>query len=303
MFKDRPNHPDIDRALADLNIRMIWNPALINADVIILHNPAFLKFNHSFKPKMVCDTLVVVTHENFTSPSGALSFDADACLALIDDATLAAHKILAPVSRYNRQTVEAWARDTTSDWIISDTAWSNICDFDQAPPTGAPADRRGRHSRPGFEKFPGRAVMDQLFPAHADHNAILGADIFFDDDPPPHWSLYRFREMTVDYFLESIDFFVYFTNPNWRESFGRVIAEAIAAGKLVLTDPQTAQTFGNGVIGLAPEEVDACIATHVGAPRKYAQAVRTGQKSLGQFSADRFRERAATILDTAGGTQ
>jgi hypothetical protein len=32
--------------------------------------------------------------------------------------------------------------------------WINICDFPFAPPTPAPRDRRGRHSRPGFEKFP-----------------------------------------------------------------------------------------------------------------------------------------------------
>ena len=35
----------------------------------------------------------------------------------------------------------------------------------------------------------------------------------------------------VDAFLASIDFFVYFTHPFLQESFGRVIGEAIAAGK------------------------------------------------------------------------
>lgn len=302
MFKDRPSHPEIDRALADLNLTMVWDPKLINADVIVLHNPACLKFNTSFAPKLVCDTLVVVTHENFTTPAGKLGFDVDNCLDLIDGQTLAAHKILAPVSAYNRETVAAWQPDD-SDWVLSDLSWSNICDFDQSPPKSQPEDRRGRHSRPGFEKFPDRATMDVLYPAHAAHNAILGADIFIDDDPPRHWTLFKFREMAVDHFLESLDFFVYFTNPNWRESFGRVIGEAIAAGKLVLTDPQTAKTFGNGVIGLNPGDVDACIAKHIADPGLYARTIRRAQTSLGQFSADRFRERAATIIDTAGGTR
>ena len=40
-----------------------------------------------------------------------------------------------------------------------------------------------------------------------------------------------------------IDFFVYFTAPTWQESFGRVVAEAIAAGKVVLTNPDIGATF------------------------------------------------------------
>jgi len=196
-----------------------------------------------------------------------------------------------------------WHDQSGPGWILSTIPWTNICAFDQTPPTDQPADRRGRHSRPGFEKFPGRAVMDATFPAHADHNAILGGDIFVEDNPPSHWTLYKFREMPVDHFLEGIDFFVYFTNPNWRESFGRVIAEAIAAGKVVLTDALTAKTFGAGLIGVEPDTVDACIQRHVSNPARYATTVRTAQKGLGAFSADRFRERAATILDTVGGTQ
>ena len=61
-------------------------------------------------------------------------------------------------------------------------------------------------------------------------------------------------------FLSGIDFFVYFTNPNWRESFGRVIAEAIAAGKLVITDPGTAATFGDAVVASDGADVDGIIA-------------------------------------------
>lgn len=300
MFKDRPNHPDIDRALADLNSKIFWNPGVINADVVILHNPAFLKMNASFKPRIVCDTLIVVTHENFTGPDGTLNFDVDACLTLIEEATLARTRILAPVSEVNRAALAAWHPEEPHGWVTSDICWTNICEFDTAPPRLAPADRRGRHSRPGFEKFPRRDVMELLFPEHAEYNGILGGDIFVEDDPPSHWAIYNFRDIPVSHFLEGIDFFVYFTNPRWHESFGRVIGEAIAAGKLVLTDPATARTFGRGVIGLAPEEVDACIARHIADPAAYAAQVRQAQRGLGTFNAQRFRERAAMIMETAG---
>ncbi|MFO4987299.1 hypothetical protein RCK87_26505, partial [Salmonella enterica subsp. enterica serovar 1,4,[5],12:i:-] len=81
--------------------------------------------------------------------------------------------------------------------------------------TSAPRDRRGRHSRPGFEKFPGLDTLRALFPPHAEHCAILGADTLMLDPEavPPHWTLLRFGAMPVAEFLATIDFFVYFTHP------------------------------------------------------------------------------------------
>ena len=89
---------------------------------------------------------------------------------------------------------------------------------------------------------PSRETMLRHFPARAERCVLLGADGFLDDPEwvPRHWTALRFGEMDVASFLGEIDFFVYFTNPMWRESFGRVIVEAIAAGKLVITDPGTA---------------------------------------------------------------
>ena len=86
--------------------------------------------------------------------------------------------------------------------------------------------------------------------------------------------------MAVDAFLAGIDFFVYFTHPFWRESFGRSIAEAIAAGKLVITDPVTATSFGSGVISNDGRGVDAIVAAHVAEPGRYRSAVRRAQASL-----------------------
>ncbi len=68
-----------------------------------------------------------------------------------------------------------------------------------------------------------------------------------------------FRGIDVDEFFEAIDFVIYFTSPTWRESFGRVLAEAIAAGKIVISDEQTASSFGGAVISATPKEVDNVI--------------------------------------------
>jgi hypothetical protein len=111
----------------------------------------------------------------------------------------------------------------------------------------------------------------------------LGAD-------HPHWQLIPFRGLEIAEFFRQIDFFVYFTAPVWQESFGRVIAEAIAAGKLVLTDSRTAANFGDSVISTTPAGVDELIAHFVRNPDRYAAQVRRGQAGLARFSGARFRK-------------
>lgn len=302
MLRPFPVNPALETAIADQGLTLNWNPPVVAADIIVLHNPSFLKFDEKVKSRLVCDQLIVVTHENFTGPDGAEAFDISHCLSLIDDAVLCRAKHLAPVSDYNRDVTKAWLKEASlEDWQVLDRPWHNICAFDLASPTATPRDRRGRHSRAGFEKFPDARCMRLLFPDHADYCGILGGDSFMNDlDRPAHWQLYGFREIPVAQFLDQIDFFVYFTNERWRESFGRVIAEAIAAGKLVLTDPQTASTFGPGVIGTTPKDVDMHIAKFVGDPSAYQAQVLRAQKDLSAFSRDAFAQNVRQFIENSG---
>lgn len=295
MFNGKPLNPTLKAAIETERLELIWDSPVISADLILLHNPAFLKFNESLGSRLVAQNLIVVTHENFTAPNGALSFDVEGCLEQIDQASLSVGRYLAPVSNYNRETVETWLGDDR-DWDVTLENWHNICDFEVSPPTHAPEDKRGRHSRPGFEKFPNFEVMNALFPPHAKLNAILGADSLMDDDPPAHWNLHKFRSRPVDAFLSDIDFFVYFTNPNWRESFGRVIAEATAAGKLVITDHGTASNLGEGIVGAEPSEVDGLIAGFINAPGTYVKTIQKAQKTMEGLGSDRFAQRARRII-------
>ncbi|TYB81451.1 hypothetical protein [Maritimibacter fusiformis] len=306
MFRGADPAPVLAEALEDLGLDLVWDPPAISADRVILHNPAFLKFDRTLAPRILARSLIVVTHENLIRPGGAEGFDMDNCLDLIDRASLAAQKTLAPISPSNRAGVMSWLADRPawSHWGVLPEDWFNICDFDLIAPSTAPRDRRGRHSRPGYEKFPDLAAMEACFPAHAETNLILGADTFIAEGTTrPHWRLEPFRAMPVDAFLAGIDIFVYFTAPTWRESFGRVIAEAIAAGKLVITDRDTAQSFGKGVIGARPADVDQVVSHHLAAPSRYRDRVCRAQADLAAYSAKRFgtmfaarmaeRERAA----------
>lgn len=297
MFEGQPVNPRFLAALDEAGIKLDWNPRVIRGDTIVFHNPSCLRFGIKRMPRMSCNTAYVITHENFLRPSGSEGFDVAGCIGLIERALVAGRMLLAPVSKVNRRGVETWlAQREPGPWTIAPFDWFNICSGPFRNPTVAPRDRRGRHSRPGFEKFPPWEAMLRHFPPHAEHCLLLGVDGFLQGDRvlPRHWQAVPFGAMPVEQFLDAIDFFVYFTNPLWRESFGRVIAEAIAAGKLVITDPETAETFGPGVVASTGDDVDEIVAGFIAEPQRYGRAVRQAQADLARLSPDEFRERVLT---------
>jgi len=294
-------HPGIADALQQTGITARWNPALVSAETVVLHNPSFLKFDDDLRSRFNCSRMVVVAHENFLRPDGTEGFDAGKTLALIAARLPPCTKVIAPVSQSNRRTIAAWFAGPGLDagaWDIAPVDWFNICDFAPVPPSAAPRDRRGRVSRPGFEKFPDMSAMQVHFPAHAERCAILGADTFLlpGSAPPGHWVLLPFGSADVPSFLATIDFFVYFTHPNCRESFGRVIAEAIAAGKVVITDRSTAESFGSAVIASDGNDLDRIIGGFVSSPQRYRTFVRAAQRRLSAYSANNFRTTICAYL-------
>ncbi len=117
-----------------------------------------------------------------------------------------------------------------------------------------------------------------------------------DDVVPQHWELMPFGSEDVDDFLQTIDFFVYYTHPFWQESFGRVIAEALAAGKVVIAAGPTGATFADGVIAATPEEVDGVVAALIAAPNDYRAQVARGQAALSAFGVTAFQDRFIELL-------
>lgn len=293
MFHGRTVAPQLAAALETLGLDLVWNAPTVCADLVVFHNPAVLKFQHVPGVRIVTRHLIVVTHENFLRPGAAEAFDVAGCLGQLDRATLSPRKSLAPVSPHNRRCALDWlaGRPGQAGWSVLGEDWFNICDHPRTAPSPAPADRRGRHSRPGAEKFPPLAVMDLCFPAQARANVILGADSYLAAGlDRPHWSLYPFRGLDLDEYFAMFDFMVYFTAPVWRESFGRVLAEAIAAGKVVITDADTAATFGGAALAATPEEVGAIIRRLVDRPRQYRDHVLAAQARLDRHSSGAFRD-------------
>lgn len=302
MFTGETASPKLDLVLEELGINLHWNPKAIVADVVIIHNPAFLKFEEALPFNIVARRVIVVTHENFLRPGGQLSYDIAATLEVIEKSTFTRERVIAPISPQNRKTVLSWMESTRAAdaWIVMDEDWFNICEFELVSPTSGPTDRRGRLSRPGHEKFPPLEDLQRCFPQEAETNLILGADnLMPHTSAHPHWDLVPFGGMEVTDFFSQIDFMVYFTSSTWRESFGRVIAEAIAAGKVVLSDPETAASFGEGVVCATPTSVSRTIHQFIHEPNTYIDQVRKAQAVLEQYSSEHFIQRYSNALTTS----
>lgn len=300
-FRGTEANPKILAALEQVGLPFQWAGHSVAADVIVFHNPAALKFDTDLPTRFLAEQFYVVAHENFLRPNGTPGFDVAKTLNLLDAATIAQHLRIAPVSGYNRSTVEGWLtqlKSSDTPWQVTPFNWFNICDFAQQPPNPAPSDRRGRLSRVGYEKFPSRAIMEVLFPNTAIANVILGGDTLMNDrlPPPKHWEIHKFGALELPAFFEKLDFFVYYTHPELRESFGRVIPEAIAAGKMVITDPGTGQTFGPAVITASPEDASSIISHYCAQPRAYEAFVRKAQAWLTRFSSQTFAQQIQTEL-------
>ena len=176
------------------------------------------------------------------------------CLGLVAARTAGGELLLAPVSAANRATVAAWlARRPASGWT---PAPARLAEHRRAPAVAEPTRAPPRPPRPplaaGLREVPAaRRPARGSFPPTPSAARMLGADtLLLDPDgaaaalgaPPLRRDAGRRLPRRASTSSS--------TSPTrcWRESFGRAIAEAIAAGKLVITDPATAATFGPGVV-------------------------------------------------------
>ena len=144
----------------------IWNPPVVRADIVVFHNPSCLQVRRPARPAHQLPAGLRRHPREFPAARTARRASTwRRCLRLIDAALVCRAPLLAPVSALQPPHVEAWARGPARlagrRLRLARTSATSRC----APPTAAPRDRRGRHSRPGFEKFPPLETMLAHFPA------------------------------------------------------------------------------------------------------------------------------------------
>ena len=286
MFRGLPANPHLANVAKRLDIEICSEFQVISARTVILHNPLIFKFDQAVDFRIVCENFICVMHENLTYPNGMDRFEYERILTLLDNIVECRTFIIAPISGVSRSFIPP----LPSEFEVAQLDWNNIVDGEMVAPKTEPEDRRGRHSRPGMEKWP--SIADLRFCFAAGESFILGADYIRNHDHGlQNATFYNYGELPVDKFLSKFDFFVYFHSSSWRESFGRVISEAICAGKVVITHEYLRKTFGDSCLYASPEEVDGIIETHVSNPASFIEQVTQSQAAMTQFSRESFEEK------------
>nr|WP_296068197.1 glycosyltransferase [uncultured Actinoplanes sp.] len=92
---------------------------------------------------------------------------------------------------------------------------------------------------------------------------------------PDNWDVVRFGNERPDEFLRTIDFFVYFHDPEWLEAFGRTILEAMASGVPVIIGEHFRPIFEDAALYTDPAGAPALVHELYRDPERYrAVAVR-----------------------------
>lgn len=294
MFSELGANRHLAEAIEEFGIAVREEFQTVSASTVIIDNPSVFRFETSIAFRIVADNVLLVMHENPVNSVGQYQYDVERILRIIKDASFCNNLIIAPISEVNRTLINR----SIKGFPVAANDWFNIMDFEIADPKPPEADRRGRHSRPGPEKWPDEQTMLKCFPDRSD-NFILGADWVREAYPAlaRQANLYNFGTMPVDLFLNKFDFFVYYHAPAWRESFGRVVAEAVAAGKVVICEKYLARTFGEACIAIDVDEIDRTVSEYLDQPTKYIDQVIRSQNVIRSFSRETFESNWSPLLE------
>ncbi len=141
----------------------------------------------------------------------------------------------------------------------------------------------GRHGRADPVKWPrSPEQIRQAYPTTDDVRVRVlgGADIATKrlGGQPANWDVLRFGAQRPDEFLRTIDFFVYFHDPDLVEAFGRTILEAMAAGVPAIVGEHFRPIFADAALYATPAGVPALVHALYADPVRYLAITRRARE-------------------------
>ncbi|WEG13298.1 glycosyltransferase [Pullulanibacillus sp. KACC 23026] len=297
------------REQLDENCQFLFYGESATCDLLILRYPPVLQEKQSYVPNVTAKKINIIINQTPMSdygPDGVVRFDFPTCQKNLVE-YFGKPGTWYPIGPLVRETLHQYHEADLSVIDLSDKDWVNIIDIEEwdritRPEKGGPI-KIGRHSRGQFVKWP------------ADPNEILS--IYPDDEKyeihvlggaeapekalgelPSNWRVLEFGQIHPKDFLKDIDVFVYYTHPDWVESFGRVIIEAMAVGVPVIIPPVYKDLFGEAAIYAEPAEVKAQIDLLMNDDYLYDQQVKKAHEYIEQrfgYTAHASRVKAAQV--------
>ncbi|MFN3526795.1 MAG: glycosyltransferase, partial [Paracoccus sp. (in: a-proteobacteria)] len=265
-YPDKGVLPEVRAAINAGHCTVITHGEQASCDLLIVRYPPVLDQPVRYLPNIDARNISVVVNQPPMSDYGSEGerrYYLESCARHVreyfgKDATWY------PIGPLVRDALQQHHSDELHHITLSDLDWSNVIDiqgWDRGPRKRGPSDtlRIGRHSRDHEHKWPSsRKQILASYPSASDVEVhVLGGTKTAEallGKRPGNWTVHEFGSLHPREFLKDIDVWIYFAHPDWVESFGRTIIEAMATGVPVILPEVYRPVFKEAAIYALPEQ-------------------------------------------------
>lgn len=301
---ERPLLPQIRDQIDGEDVDLVTGGDRVSCDLLLLRYPPVLQHRLRHLPQVAARDIRVIVNQPPMSdygPDGVVRYELARCAENLR-AQFGRDATWHPIGPLVRDTLTTRHIHELGHIALSDQDWHNIIDlagWDRGPRRRGPGDklRIGRHSRDHEHKWP--ASRDDILAAWPDSPDlevhVLGganAPAALLGHVPSNWVVHPFGSRAPRDFLADLDVWIYFDHPDWVESFGRTIIEAMAVGVPVILPEAYRPLFGDAALYATPQTaVDIARRLHADPAAHAAQAARAQAHVRAQFSYEMHLER------------
>ncbi|MDV2583314.1 glycosyltransferase [Alkalibacillus haloalkaliphilus] len=298
-------NPKVREQIDGEQVQLIVYGEKVSCDVLVLRHPPILEERQTYLPDIDAKSVQVIvnqTPKRDYSETGETLYEIPTSVKRLNE-YFGTAGIWSPIGPVMRDALLTYHKEDLNLINLSDDDWINIINIDEWKREERPNHDKvviGRHSRDHAVKWP--TSEEELFKVYPNTDPyevrILGgakAPVELLGKQPDNWTIYQFGDMHPKEFLKDIDVFAYYTHPELKEAFGRVIFEAMAVGVPVILPPVFEPVFKEAAIYAETDEVRSIVDQLMADDEMYENQVNIAfeyvEKHFGyQKHADRLKE-------------
>lgn len=269
--------------------------------LLVIRHPSVVTFMDQAESQLeVNHAVLIVNNPPVLSGGSGMVFDLEESIFNVDR-IFGVHTMVVPESGVTRNLCIGLVPERR----LHEVTWPGFVDCQRyRKPDFTRRPVLGRHSRDHYLKWPSsRATFDAVYKSQNYDTVLLGGTDELvrklGSETIHNITVHEFGALDAVRFLEDVDFWAYYHDEMLTESFGMSIAEALAAGKVVILPPYLEESFGEGALYAEPTEVEDLVIELWHNPEKYQeQSERAVKYTKQNISSNAFLARLKRFINT-----